>query len=418
MIKRFFLLAFVIGINCILVLTKETWLPLTKNNFDVVHQTVDNLKETILRVTGHEQLDEPEITFADKALENAIRYSLNINDRPLYTQDMELLRSLDLSGKSIQDLSGIEFANKLTRISFSENPIQSIDPLAEMPQITYLDLSYVDAKNLEPLIKINSLQKVVLSQSPHDYKNNEKSKSVLKLLNEMGVQVIWVAKKQVSQEVVSDKNDNNVGLTSKIEEEKIIFEKNPIMREWKSNDGKALNAKLIAVHNSNVFLLSINDQIEKWGITSLSNDSKIIYDYWRSKNFLTSQPNLLRRLRALDPSMREELIDKEVEFGINIHTMYMSGSNKLFLTFGETRTDTYGLIEMETLDIITWFGYDPADPDVQYYMEDQNKELMVKAAWEEEPVSLLKVNDFIKINGKIDQSDETRLKLVNTRLID
>lgn len=412
------MLAFVIGINCILVLTKETWLPLTKNNFDVVHQTVDNLKETILRVTGHEQLDEPEITFADKALENAIRYSLNINDRPLYTQDMELLRSLDLSGKSIQDLSGIEFANKLTRISFSENPIQSIDPLAEMPQITYLDLSYVDAKNLEPLIKINSLQKVVLSQSPHDYKNNEKSKSVLKLLNEMGVQVIWVAKKQVSQEVVSDKNDNNVGLTSKIEEEKIIFEKNPIMREWKSNDGKALNAKLIAVHNSNVFLLSINDQIEKWGITSLSNDSKIIYDYWRSKNFLTSQPNLLRRLRALDPSMREELIDKEVEFGINIHTMYMSGSNKLFLTFGETRTDTYGLIEMETLDIITWFGYDPADPDVQYYMEDQNKELMVKAAWEEEPVSLLKVNDFIKINGKIDQSDETRLKLVNTRLID
>ena len=126
----------------------------------------------------------------------------------------------------------------------------------------------------------------------------------------------------------------------------------------------------------------------------------------------------MRQLFLTQQSDIRQLVNKEIEIDLKIHTLYVAPSKKLFIKFGEERSDTYGVIELDSMQMIEWFGYDPADPEVKYYLANQNKKLSIKASWERETHNALEIMQDIKIRGKIDDPSGDRLKVRDPIRID
>ncbi len=104
-----------------------------------------------------------EVSFGDPNLETLVRVELGVA-LPTPITDADMLR---LTGrfvaraKSIVSLAGIEYAKNVTELDFWANNIASISPLAQMQQLTWLDLaSNNDIGDLSPLSNIPHLSYV------------------------------------------------------------------------------------------------------------------------------------------------------------------------------------------------------------------------------------------------------------------
>ncbi|MCA1320403.1 leucine-rich repeat domain-containing protein [Bacillus tianshenii] len=100
------------------------------------------------------------VTFADSALEDAIRHSLYIfSGRAIYQSDMERLEHLYAGGMGITDLSGLEYAINLLYLDLHSNEVEDLTPLLDLPLFS-LDISgnpISDASVLTSLVNLESL---------------------------------------------------------------------------------------------------------------------------------------------------------------------------------------------------------------------------------------------------------------------
>jgi len=120
---------------------------------------IDRFKDIALivlepTVTVDLQLSSSEIvTFVDPTLEQAVRSALRIpKGQPITRSDMARLGSLDAHKRSIQNLSGLEYAINLQWLDLYSNQISDISPLANLTnlQVLYLDSNQIS--DISPLV--------------------------------------------------------------------------------------------------------------------------------------------------------------------------------------------------------------------------------------------------------------------------
>ncbi len=79
---------------------------------------------------------------------------------PLTPQAMQALTRLEYKG-GIADLTGLEHATNLERLSLSDNAISDITPLTGLTNLRRLDLRYNDISDITPLERLALAQQQI-----------------------------------------------------------------------------------------------------------------------------------------------------------------------------------------------------------------------------------------------------------------
>ena len=143
--------------NSITDLSPLTGLNLTDLKYDVIEDPI-------------EQTDPAKVWMPDAALRAAVRSEIGLLPGvPLTKERVQEVRYLNIAGKGISDISGLEFAKNLRELDLSRNPITDLAPLANLKSLESLDLSHVspDTPNLDlsPLVTLINLEMLFLRKN-------------------------------------------------------------------------------------------------------------------------------------------------------------------------------------------------------------------------------------------------------------
>jgi RNA polymerase sigma factor (sigma-70 family) len=132
-------------------------LNLTNLKYDVVEQT-----------TG--PTDMAELWMPDPALRTAVRGEIGLlPDVPLTKERMQAVGDIDVAGKGIFDLTGLEFATNLRELDLRDNPITDLRPLTNLTTLKALYLSDIfpntPTLDLRPLANLINLEDLTLENS-------------------------------------------------------------------------------------------------------------------------------------------------------------------------------------------------------------------------------------------------------------
>ncbi len=95
-----------------------------------------------------------EINFLDKYLEEAIRDELNINEGPIYSDDVKNITELHLEDKKITNLTGLEYFEGLILLRLSDNHIRDITPISNLTHLTQV---WLDNNKIDDISTLNNL---------------------------------------------------------------------------------------------------------------------------------------------------------------------------------------------------------------------------------------------------------------------
>ncbi|MHC6181195.1 leucine-rich repeat domain-containing protein [Clostridium sp. JNZ X4-2] len=121
--------------------------------------------KTVPVVSGDTGENDSEVTFADWGLEEAVRDSIGKPEGTLYKSDVDKITELDVTGKNILDLGGIENLTSLETLNLTSNRklnVDTISKLNELPHLEYLDLSSTPVDDLSVLSGLSHLQSLKL----------------------------------------------------------------------------------------------------------------------------------------------------------------------------------------------------------------------------------------------------------------
>ena len=120
-------------------------------------------------VEGTTHLTNPSVDFVDAQLAEAVRSALNLDTEGAHIDFLKIPEAalakpteLNLFRHRITDLTGLEHATQLTKLSATYNDISDITPLAQLSQLTYLNLSYNDISDVTPLAQLPQLRELYL----------------------------------------------------------------------------------------------------------------------------------------------------------------------------------------------------------------------------------------------------------------
>ena len=97
------------------------------------------------------------ITFPDPALEATLREALNTPTGAIIPGDLASLTTLSACGRSLSNLSGLEWATNLTSLSLCFNAITNLTPLDGLTRLTQLTLENNQVEDLTPLAGLEQL---------------------------------------------------------------------------------------------------------------------------------------------------------------------------------------------------------------------------------------------------------------------
>ena len=128
-----------------------------------------NLKYDVIRQTTG-QTDFAEAWMPDPALRTAVRGEIGLlPDVPLTKERMRSVGYIDIAGKGISDLTGLEFATDLRELDLRDNPITDLRPLANLTMLERLYLSDIlpstPTLDLRPLANLINLEELTLENS-------------------------------------------------------------------------------------------------------------------------------------------------------------------------------------------------------------------------------------------------------------
>lgn len=101
----------------------------------------------------------------DINLENAIRTALNKYSGDITSLDMANLIDLDASHRSIEDLTGLEYAVNLRRLWVDHSNLMDIKPIENLTNMVNLNLSYNKIQELPSLINLKNLHEILLTNN-------------------------------------------------------------------------------------------------------------------------------------------------------------------------------------------------------------------------------------------------------------
>ncbi len=101
------------------------------------------------------------VVFPDPQLDKVVRQTLQLDDRSdIAKTQLQQLTTLQMSGKQVADLQGLQYATKLTVINAQSNAIADLSPLQGLNQLQELWLGYNPIGDLTPLRQLSSLRKL------------------------------------------------------------------------------------------------------------------------------------------------------------------------------------------------------------------------------------------------------------------
>jgi Leucine-rich repeat (LRR) protein len=111
----------------------------------------------ILGPSGCAPVDEQIVSFPDPNLQAVIREAIGKPTGNIYKIDLEGLASLDASGKSIVDLTGLEHVTSLTHLYLLDNQISDISALANLPSLIELYIGWNQISDISAIAGLTSL---------------------------------------------------------------------------------------------------------------------------------------------------------------------------------------------------------------------------------------------------------------------
>jgi Leucine-rich repeat (LRR) protein len=107
------------------------------------------------------------IDIPDANLKNALNYLLNRTpEAPIYEADLQGFQKLDLSGKNIESIEGLQYATNLTELGLNWNNIQDISPVANLTNLTKLYLDDNEVSDLAPVQNLTNLDSLGVGGNP------------------------------------------------------------------------------------------------------------------------------------------------------------------------------------------------------------------------------------------------------------
>lgn len=101
------------------------------------------------------------VIFKDKNFEQAVRDTINKQTGDIYKSDVKKITKLDIQGKNIQDIGGIQNLTNL-RMFYSNSKISDLSPLKELTSLTDLSLNDAQITDISPLKNLTNLQQLYL----------------------------------------------------------------------------------------------------------------------------------------------------------------------------------------------------------------------------------------------------------------
>lgn len=123
-------------------------------------QTQGKLSSKQINIAASETVSIP-----DSALKRVIKRQLGIQSEEITVKDMEQLTELDASYENIKNLTGLEKAVNLTKLELAGNEIKNADPLKDLTKLEYLDISYYLGSKVEFLTKLLNLKTLILADT-------------------------------------------------------------------------------------------------------------------------------------------------------------------------------------------------------------------------------------------------------------
>ena len=104
------------------------------------------------------------VEMPDPNLKQAVRETLALsNEIPLTQPEMLRLKTLDARDRQIADLTGLEYATNLIRITLPDNEISDLTPLARLMRLEYLWFWGNPISDLLPLMNLTALKRIDLA---------------------------------------------------------------------------------------------------------------------------------------------------------------------------------------------------------------------------------------------------------------
>lgn len=107
-----------------------------------------------------------EVSIPDKNLKAAVNKSIDSNrdaNQIITQQELETLKSLNLSNKNITDLTGLEYCKNIIEIQLSNNKIHDLKPLTNLTNLTTLSLDNNCINDISSLKNLNNLNSLSLN---------------------------------------------------------------------------------------------------------------------------------------------------------------------------------------------------------------------------------------------------------------
>ena len=103
-----------------------------------------------------------QVVFADENLEAAVREALEKPEEPLITYDLKSLTQLSDESREIEDLSGLQHATNLTKLTLWDNQLGDVSPLALLTNLFMLNLrgNPLDLNDIQALRNIGVIVKI------------------------------------------------------------------------------------------------------------------------------------------------------------------------------------------------------------------------------------------------------------------
>lgn len=106
----------------------------------------------------------------DPALRTAIRGEIGLlPDVPLTKERLQSARYINIAGRGISDITGLEFATDLRELDLRDNPVTDLHPLADLTMLEDLYLSDLfpntSTLDLHPLANLINLQELFLENN-------------------------------------------------------------------------------------------------------------------------------------------------------------------------------------------------------------------------------------------------------------
>ena len=105
------------------------------------------------------------VQFTDANLEATVRETMGIPEGPIDASDLKWLIFLDLSGRNIEDLTGLEYLINVTWLTLQDNQVSDISVLANLTSLEELELGSNQMRDISPLSGLTSLTWLDLSHN-------------------------------------------------------------------------------------------------------------------------------------------------------------------------------------------------------------------------------------------------------------